>query len=150
MITGMHILIHSCHSFRFCIGICIAAGVDPDLPWVMMMNGANCYAQDYAYLLSQLASQGYLAVAPTQLHPAPPRPAGKDWTKGTNTPVQVGCICLHAYATNSFQLFLCLGVQHWTACTWLTDECCMLLTCPAFCAALLAELQGVHATCCWT
>lgn len=63
----------------------IAAGVDPDLPWVMMMNGANCYGQDYAYLLGQLASQGYLAVAPTQLHPAPSKPANKDWTKGTST-----------------------------------------------------------------
>ncbi|KAL3136341.1 hypothetical protein ABBQ38_005603 [Trebouxia sp. C0009 RCD-2024] len=56
-------------------------GVDPDLPWVMMMNGANCYGQDYTYLLSQLAGRGYLAVAPTQLHPAPPKQQGKDWFK---------------------------------------------------------------------
>ncbi|KAL3147355.1 hypothetical protein ABBQ32_002838 [Trebouxia sp. C0010 RCD-2024] len=47
----------------------------------MMMNGANCYGQDYTYLLSQLAGRGYLAVAPTQLHPAPPKQEGKDWSK---------------------------------------------------------------------
>ena len=49
------------------------AGVDPDLPWVMMMNGANCYSQDYTFLLSALAGKGYLAVVPTQLHPLDPR-----------------------------------------------------------------------------
>lgn len=66
--------------------IALASGVDPDLPWVMMMNGANCYGQDYTYLLSQLAGRGYLAVAPTQLHPAPPKQQGKDWFKGAVMP----------------------------------------------------------------
>ena len=58
------------------------AGVDPDLPWVMMMNGANCYSQDYTFLLSQLAGKGYLAVAPTQLHPLPPKFQNNDLMKG--------------------------------------------------------------------
>lgn len=46
----------------------------------MMMNGANCYGQDYTYLLSQLASRGYLAVAPTQFHPPQ---QGIDLSRGT-------------------------------------------------------------------
>ena len=58
------------------------SGVNPDLPWVMMMNGANCYSQDYTFLLSQLAGRGYLAVVPTQLHPKPPKFRGKDLMKG--------------------------------------------------------------------
>ncbi|KAL0020304.1 hypothetical protein WJX77_005064 [Trebouxia sp. C0004] len=56
-------------------------GVNPDLPWVMMMNGANCYSQDYTFLLSQLAGRGYLAVAPTQLHPKPPKFQSNDLMK---------------------------------------------------------------------
>ena len=51
----------------------------------MMMNGANCYGQDYTYLLRQLASKGYLTVAPTQFHPAPPMQDGKDFFKGTGS-----------------------------------------------------------------
>ncbi len=51
----------------------LLSGVNPDLPWVMMMNGANCYSQDYTFLLSRLAGRGYLAVVPTQLHPKPPK-----------------------------------------------------------------------------
>jgi len=58
------------------------SGVNPDLPWVMMMNGANCYSQDYTFLLSQLAGRGYLAVVPTQLHPKPPKFQGNDLVKG--------------------------------------------------------------------
>lgn len=46
----------------------------------MMMNGANCYGQDYTYLLSQLASRGYLAVVPTQFHPPQ---QGIDLSRGT-------------------------------------------------------------------
>lgn len=56
------------------------SGVDPVLPWVMMMNGANCYGQDYTYLLSQLANRGYLAVAPSQFHPPQ---QGIDLSRGT-------------------------------------------------------------------
>ncbi|KAA6424071.1 MAG: hypothetical protein FRX49_06030 [Trebouxia sp. A1-2] len=56
-------------------------GVNPDLPWVMMMNGANCYSQDYTFLLSQLAGRGYLAVVPTQLHPKPPKFQDNDLLK---------------------------------------------------------------------
>lgn len=58
------------------------SGVNPDLPWVMMMNGANCYSQDYTFLLSQLAGRGYLAVVPTQLHPKPPKFQENDLLKG--------------------------------------------------------------------
>ncbi len=58
------------------------SGVNPDLPWVMMMNGANCYSQDYTFLLSQLAGRGYLAVVPTQLHPKPPKFQDNDLMKG--------------------------------------------------------------------
>jgi hypothetical protein len=60
-------------------------GVNPDLPWVMMMNGANCYSQDYTFLLSQLAGRGYLVVVPTQLHPKPPKFQGNDLIKGTQS-----------------------------------------------------------------
>ena len=57
-------------------------GVNPDLPWIMMMNGANCYARDYKYLLRQLAGRGYLAVSPTQLHPPPEKFKDNDLLKG--------------------------------------------------------------------
>lgn len=60
----------------------IVSGVNPNLPWVMMMNGANCYSQDYTFLLSQLADRGYLAVVPTQLHPKPPKFQDNDLMKG--------------------------------------------------------------------
>ena len=50
----------------------------------MMMNGANCYGQDYTYLLRRLASKGYLTVAPTQFHPALPKQEGKDFFKGAD------------------------------------------------------------------
>ena len=36
----------------------------------MMFNGANCYGQDYHYLMNQLASKGYLAVVTTEQHPS--------------------------------------------------------------------------------
>lgn len=48
----------------------------------MMMNGANCYSQDYTFLLSRLAGRGYLAVVPTQLHPKPPKFQDNDLVKG--------------------------------------------------------------------
>ena len=87
-----------------------AVGVDPDLPWVMMLNGANCYGQDYTYLLSQLASRGYLAVVPTQLHPAPPKEDGKDWTKGAcSSPVPVS-LCTLALPLQTQSMFLDLSV----------------------------------------
>ena len=47
------------------------AGVDHDLPWIMLMSGANCYSQDYSFLQHQLAGQGYLVAVVDQLHPAP-------------------------------------------------------------------------------
>ena len=61
------------------------SGVNPDLPWIMMMNGANCYSQDYTFLLSQLAGRGYLAVVPTQLHLRPPKFQGNDLMEGTQS-----------------------------------------------------------------
>ena len=51
----------------------------------MMMNGANCYSQDYTFLLSQLASRGYLAVVPRQLHPSPLKNEEIDMMKGVST-----------------------------------------------------------------
>ena len=67
---------------RGLISMQFVSGVNPDLPWIMMMNGANCYSQDYTFLLSQLAGRGYLAVVPTQLHPRPPKFQGNDLMKG--------------------------------------------------------------------
>lgn len=48
----------------------LTAGINPELPWVMMYNGANCYSQDYHFLMNQLASKGYLAVIATEQHPS--------------------------------------------------------------------------------
>ena len=36
----------------------------------MMYNGANCYSQDYGFLMNQIASKGYLAVVTTEQHPS--------------------------------------------------------------------------------
>ena len=49
------------HTIHVCCNLCsqifhIFTKVSPDLPWIMMMNGANCYARDYKQLLRQLAS----------------------------------------------------------------------------------------------
>ena len=35
-----------------------------------MYNGANCYSQDYGFLMNQIASKGYLAVVTTEQHPS--------------------------------------------------------------------------------
>lgn len=50
----------------------VCAGVNHDLPWIMLMSGANCYSQDYSFLQHQLAGQGYLVAVVDQLHPVPP------------------------------------------------------------------------------
>ena len=49
-----------------------SAGVDPDLPWIFLLPGANCYSQDYIFLETYLAGQGYLVAVVDQLHPATP------------------------------------------------------------------------------
>ena len=46
-----------------------SAGVDADLPWIMLLVGANCYSQDYRFLEQQLAGRGYLVAVADELHP---------------------------------------------------------------------------------
>lgn len=47
------------------------AGACAELPWIMLMTGANCYSQDYSQLERQLAAMGYLVAVVDQLHPIP-------------------------------------------------------------------------------
>lgn len=47
-----------------------SAGVHPELPWIMLLPGANCYSQDYGFLTQQLAGRGYLVAVADELHPA--------------------------------------------------------------------------------
>ena len=47
-----------------------SAGVHPELPWIMLLPGANCYSQDYSFLTQQLAGRGYLVAVADELHPA--------------------------------------------------------------------------------
>lgn len=54
----------------------------------MMYNGANCYSQDYQFLMNQIASKGYLAVVTTEQHPS-----DKDLPGNTTS-----CMHAHAYA----------------------------------------------------
>lgn len=53
--------------------LCCCAGVNPDLPWICLLPGANCYSQDYTFLETYLAGQGYLVAVVDQLHPVTPR-----------------------------------------------------------------------------
>ena len=51
---------------------CGSVGVNSDLPWIMLMSGANCYSQDYSLLEQQLAGRGYLVAIVDELHPITP------------------------------------------------------------------------------
>lgn len=46
-----------------------ATGVDADLPWIMLMQGFNCYASDYTGIQQLLAAQGYLVAIADEFHP---------------------------------------------------------------------------------
>lgn len=46
-----------------------SAGVNGDLPWIMLLVGANCYSQDYRFLEEQLAGRGYLIAVADEVHP---------------------------------------------------------------------------------
>lgn len=50
----------------------LTTGVSAELPWIMLMTGANCFSQDYSVLEHQLASRGYLVAVADQLHPLVP------------------------------------------------------------------------------
>ena len=46
-----------------------ATGVDADLPWIMLMQGFNCYSSDYTRIQQLLAAQGYLVAIADEFHP---------------------------------------------------------------------------------
>lgn len=58
-----------------------------------MFNGANCYGQDYHYLMNQLASKGYLAVVTTEQHPSDKDLPGKAFHAFLDLPAD--CCTLH-------------------------------------------------------
>lgn len=44
------------------------SGVDAELPWIMLMSGANCLSQDYSFFMHALAAKGYLVAIVDQQH----------------------------------------------------------------------------------
>lgn len=45
------------------------SGVDPELPWIMLMPRFNCYAQDYTRIQTLFARRGYLVAIADEFHP---------------------------------------------------------------------------------
>ena len=66
---GIYILRIACRHFVHQLLKLLVAGVDDQLPWIMLMPGFNCYASDYSTMQHLLASRGYLVAIADEFHP---------------------------------------------------------------------------------